>query len=1606
MSADLYVFDEDGLFMNSDKDDFFLFEFDNSSNIIQIENPTQNLNNSNKVIVILDQSGSMLNSSNDIAKLAIEELVKGLGEDFSEISLVAFNTRNYLMSDFTNDKEAILNQLKFTDPRNSSSLNAAFLNSPNGALQIAESNPNSHIVFISDGVSSGNFNEIQTRLQNSNTSLHSLFINQSAPSFIKNISNNVYENLNNNNIENFAFIIRKKIAANKASIIRWVSEDCRINKKINLISKNGFGDIFSSYSIGENQKPFIEIENGVTDFGIVNQGNSVTKDISIIPRNGNFEFEEILINCSEFTFDENLPDILLQDTEYKIQVTFSPMNENFKVCVLQLLSSSCEETFIYVQGGDPNGALDTKNLNVINPQLNDEFYPGELIEINWTGILPNDSVKIEFRTNELESWNIINPKVSQVPYYSIVPNSITNDAQIKVTQLSNNNRFSNVNYISPEETIIDLSWDYLSTDLALSLREVNDDKVVLWDPFSESIIGNIGNGLQDLTVIKSANITPRTAVFKKEDGGDKDLILLSNGDDDIIELIGASSDIIDVAWHPQDTAIAAILDNGDLYIWNDPEGSNNQVDKIFKNIMDNEATKITWSEKYNLIAIGDVLGNLKVIDANDGSVVVSRLINAEINNLKWNKDGDSLFVSGKDVGFFVYRYFIDQGVFKNIETHREFISDLEYADLHVSRSKVFFTEDNRIMVYDLSSREIEYTYLVHEHKVVSIACSNDFTASLDESNVIQVWSEEDAPHESNSIQSAVSEKFKIIEYDFRIKNINFGDQCIGFAKDSLFFSTFSNSGDKDLTIDSIVILNNELNELTLGIEIPFEIEANSFSFLTASIIPQTEGFKEFTILTYTNGYEFESSIWVNVINPDVGVVNELIDFGSINIGSSTFIDFVSLINNNSFNVEIVDTEVLYGEVPFSLLSEATLVLPENSELTSRVSFSPKRKGKFNALLKYYADVNCTPLELILIGEASVPEFTTENIYSFDLDYCENEKEFEIEISNTGNGPLEIWNLNSNNPQILVDNSSTISIDPASKSSIKFVSEQELSTTVSSVISFNHSLIESLNTGSSFTVISSLDSKEILLSSEEILFTEIPVNTPSSKTFSIDNKSNEELTLELTDYEFFRILSISPNPIPSKSSSTVVVEFKGGESGEEYRQSHTFNDLCENTLNVDLIALPGIGEANLTAYNLISFPDLNCENTITDTTISLINSGGKTLEINSFVLNDPNFIISENNSIEIEPGESYKLNISFQASEYGNYNAELVLNTNINDNNGEFIINLIGKRNISLIDIDNELIVFEDIPENETDQKSIIITNNGNIPLLIPDNFDTGKFELIELSKSIIQTSESSTLTFLFEGGESDEVFSEVYSFNDDCDNNYEIRLQANVRSSRFAVLSTETKEAEVGDIIPISIFFENPKEIELPEEFTLSTTISFNSTVLVPQNLENTFIDGKRRYVPFEIQMNNNQIGMVKSIDALVTLGNSIDTDISFTGSLILEDREIWFKENSGILSVSNVCYEGDGVRLIHGENELTISNVYPNPSDKEISIDLHSIEDGDIEVIIYNSNSREVIRKEFTANQDQQILNLDVSKLGNGSYYMIIKTRSQTFERKFVVVH
>ncbi len=1615
LSSEIILFDGNGEIVIPTLDQLLIYENTVGQNVVGVNCPPQNIRKS-KAIIAIDISSSMLGKGEELSKVIARNIISN-SDYFSEFALIAFNQHSYLLSDFTSDVSVIENGLNWLDPRGSTNFDSLFFDKSNGIFSLTgtQDDENYSVFMISDGNAAGDFEKIGDSLASLGIPLYSFGLFRNLPNKIVDACK-ISGGKSGDEIEKdedaiiYASVFSLFSTNYKACIINWKSYLCLLQRNSNFIWMGVKSKDFS-YEISDEQIPYLEFSpSEPIIFENSEQGQSYQKSIAFTPKGGDVLFDEILFECDEFEIIDvgTLLDTLIENQEYNLIIEYSPTDAVADICQFWINSNKCRGFSFFSASSDE--LIASHLLRVDSPSGGDLLIAGDTHKVIWSGTLPSDLVRVEWSGNGGEDWNLEEENALSNAMDWSVPDVDSDDCKIRISKLSEDNKLNDVSYLSfSEKDILGLQWSG-SENIFAGISFISGEyelRLFNWDnlAFQDEGWGN----LQGLRTLRWANDLPKLVVHK--DFGDENRpIIFEIGGEFPIQLQGsegAGREVNALAFSPDDKSIVGGLLNGNVLIWENYD-DNLLIDFHFDELFNSEILNIEWSVR-DFIASGNAQGEISIINLMADTVTKYYFTDTEIKYLRWSQSGDSLFVVTEGDGAFFLKYVEFNGVFSfSQETVYEKDTEISTAFWDEDNSHFFIASDDIIKIIDYGG-SVKYEFKGHSNSVERIDYNGDMIISSDGKKDVLIWDPYRYPHEEGIIQSTESGAFTIKIPELRLKEMNLGTFCKGFSIDTTKAFAIENRTGVGIYVDSIKILNDPLSEIIIRDEFPIFLKKDAFATLVFNINPKSEGNKSFQMNAYSYKKIFNTDVNAHFVAPDISLSEGELNFGKVNV-SETFSKNIEVVNNGNFEVNILNIEMLFGEEFFSFGgSSSSFTLEGGASEYIDVLFRPTEKRNYSGLIKIHSEENCTPLEIRLNGKGVAPEFSANNLFDLGEIFCDNKADTVISIGNTGDGILYIKEIEYDEDKFEIGEETPITVQAGGVHNllITFIG-QEYESMDEEIIFHTNTIYQS---DLSHTINIRLENiyTNFSVSTSQLLFTDIASGESKTLSFEIQNNGDREFQPNKQVFNDFEIVSIIPETIPAGSipagsSATITVKFLGGTSGVLYEEIYFIRDKCENVSELKLVASPGVNKPYLSTLSGIEMKNDYCTSQF-DSLIVLKNIGSKDLLIDSLVLvnNSGNvFKLRDYNHLDtIKSGQEKSFTLEFSPSNAGEYSSNLLIYSNDEKNSGIHSMGLNAKYFKQYVSFSVSSVDFYDLKENQEYSQNITIFNNGWPAYRLENEYENNDFIIDDIQTNPVPAQGSTSARVTFLGGVAEAEKSATFTIKDTCGILSYLSANAIVRGADFAQISGETFSSAPGRSESFPIYFQNTSGFDYAEDINISTTISFNASLLYPKSEEKGVVIDGRRYLPVSATFNpeNNFIIAPQFIS---TLGDWPSTEIIFEQTIISNYPKIWFESETSTFTIVN-SGDGGGQRLISSGENYGISVLHPNPARDIIRFTVF-LPDEEFTVRIYDAESRLMQAYSKQESSRQVYFEINVSKYAGSNYFIVVSSENSYFSKSFII--
>lgn len=402
------------------------------------------------IVIAVDVSGSMSGSHINMITTALNSFISNLEFNGSEIAIIGFTTSNYYISDFTSNKNKILDKIKYIKASGGTDFNSAFITPTAGAILAMEkaAYTNKQIILITDGEANGNEQQIIADATSSNITISSIVVDGKFPNLITNITEKTGGELFKNKKTSIDVInalnkVTKQLTLN-ACILEWESDySCERTVNLNIRNNKTNNIVDKSIYLSENQISKLVISDNFVSIGDVkvNSKKDTTITFSATKKDITINKISFVPDIGVFSSNQSLPLTIKKGESLDINVTFAP-KENYKYfSIMHIENSECKSEISLI-GGNSGYSFKQTSINILYPDGGEELVAGDTIDIEWEGVTEYDQVTISYSTNNGSKWTTIAEKQSGNSYKWKVPNTVSDKCKVRVDHLNADLKYS------------------------------------------------------------------------------------------------------------------------------------------------------------------------------------------------------------------------------------------------------------------------------------------------------------------------------------------------------------------------------------------------------------------------------------------------------------------------------------------------------------------------------------------------------------------------------------------------------------------------------------------------------------------------------------------------------------------------------------------------------------------------------------------------------------------------------------------------------------------------------------------------------------------------------------------------------------------------------------------------------------------------------------------------------------------------------------------------------------------------------------------------------------------------------------------------------------
>jgi WD40 repeat protein/uncharacterized protein YegL len=635
ISAKFTALNEDGSQINNlDIADLEITEHGTPVEILNVSCPSKNISPPDlSCVIVTDVSGSMNGDRLKLAQEAANAFIDGLPEDKFECAITSFSQYNNCHQDFTTSKQLLKNAVNTLAVGGGTRFDAAFINQIAGGLLIAENGRYKKVVvLITDGHAEGSEDLIIQKAKEIDATIFCVTLNVACPQILQNISiqtgGNWYESVATAEQARDIYLQILQIAQNyEPCTVEWKTDDCKgARSALCSIPEYDIEDPFSyRRSEGSLRKINWTPSNSIF-FENIKPGETSTREVTIKGEFSDVSVTGFSSNNNQFTISDwggsPPPFTLTQTDSREITIEYSSLDSATAFGKITIESSSCELEELFMMSFFDTYKKQHPSLKVTRPNGGEIFVAGSDTTIKWEGILPEDTVEINFSSDNGKTWQFLTSEAFGLEeIWNNLPHISSNKCLIEISDVSEKEAHQNdsVSQIVGSGFIKRLEYNHagdmiaLATSSGLTIMDLNQDKI-----------------------IKAVNL-PETM-------------------------------ITDIDWSPDDTHLISVGD-GNIYIC---EVATGKVIETVNHPYGLDAPNACWSPDGNSFAFASY-NLIKFWNRNTGAISsVKPGHSAGITAIAWNPDGSQIASVGYDYTLKLYDLQKDENVY-SINTGNDLI---------------------------------------------------------------------------------------------------------------------------------------------------------------------------------------------------------------------------------------------------------------------------------------------------------------------------------------------------------------------------------------------------------------------------------------------------------------------------------------------------------------------------------------------------------------------------------------------------------------------------------------------------------------------------------------------------------------------------------------------------------------------------------------------------------------------------------------------------------------------------------------------------------------------------------------------------------------------
>ena len=499
IKAKFYAYDKEGKPIRPNLNDVIVKEDGSIKSGITLNCPPIGKPKAISPVLVIDVSGSMGGGNLELAKKAASAWVDALTFSESECALTTFDNANYLIQDYTQDKQKLVAAISSLQAMGGTDYDEALINPMASGLQVSKHGKNQRvIIFLTDGQAyPPRIEDIVNESARQGCMIYSVVLGMPAPESVKEISfrsgGMVFDNVTTVKQAEDVYrrILQFAIGVSPCEI-SWQSTYRCNNSKVQVSVE--FNRLYSESVYEPNEKSLIKLSTSpkFLYFGPVAPNSISKKTITLTAVNYNFTISNSkFFGSNAFSIEGiSYPFTIPKNSSKELTIVYSPNDKNKHYGFIQPETGMCTSGFS-VYGGFPGGELDGQTLKLTSHNCGKAFTAGMDTLITWEGIPEDDRVMIEYSADSGMTWSLVTDNATGYRHlWKYPPLPATKNGMIRIQQLALNGIDPRV-WTSGFE--LDVVKDVFSPDNNRIAYVKNNNCVTVRDALTGDLINTFSN---------------------------------------------------------------------------------------------------------------------------------------------------------------------------------------------------------------------------------------------------------------------------------------------------------------------------------------------------------------------------------------------------------------------------------------------------------------------------------------------------------------------------------------------------------------------------------------------------------------------------------------------------------------------------------------------------------------------------------------------------------------------------------------------------------------------------------------------------------------------------------------------------------------------------------------------------------------------------------------------------------------------------------------------------------------------------------------------------------------------------------------------------------